>query len=211
MGKLVPPHGSKELRPLLLGGKEREEELMKAQSLKKIPMSSRETSDLIMMGIGAFTPLDGFMGFDDWKGCCDAYSMPTKNFLFWPIPITLSAQQDLAHSIKAGEEVALWDLETETIMGTMKVTQKYAIEKEYECKQIFRTTDPKHPGVEKVLEQGPVNLAGPVKVLSESYYPDMFKSIYQRPAEARKAFEERGWSTVAALQLRNPMHNSHAY
>jgi sulfate adenylyltransferase len=211
MGKLVPPHGSKELKPLLLEGKEREEELKKAQGLKKVPMTSRETSDLIMMGIGAFTPLDGFMGFDDWKGCCDAYSMPTKNFLFWPIPITLSATQDLAGSIKIGEEVALWDVETESIMGTMKVTQRYSIEKEYECKQIFRTTDPKHPGVEKVMQQGPLNLAGPVKVLSESYYPEMFKSIYQRPAEARKVFEARGWSTVAALQLRNPMHNSHAY
>ena len=56
-----------------------------------------------------------------------------------------------------------------------------------------------------------MNLAGPVKVLSESYYPEMFAEIYQRPAEARKIFEERGWSTVAALQLRNPMHGSHAY
>ncbi len=107
--------------------------------------------------------------------------------------------------------MALWDTETESIMGTMKVTEKYAIDKEYECKQIFRTTDPDHPGVQKVMEQGAVNLAGPVKVLSESYYPEMFAGIYQRPAEARKLFAERGWTTVAALQLRNPMHNSHAY
>ncbi len=211
MSTLVPPHGSKALRPLLLEGQEREGELRKAKGLKKVPMTTREASDLIMMGIGAFTPLEGFMGFDDWKGCCDAYALPTKNDLFWPIPITLSAERALADSIKAGEEVALWDLETESVMGTMRVTGKYAIEKEYECKQVFRTTDPKHPGVEKVLQQGPVNLAGPVKVLSESYYPEMFKSIYQRPAEARKAFEARGWSTVAALQLRNPMHGSHAY
>ncbi len=211
MGKLVSPHGSKELKPLLLEGKERDEELKKAEGLKKVPMTTRETSDLIMLGIGAFTPLDGFMGMDDWKGCCDAYSMPTKNYLFWPIPITLSADQAHADSIKVNDEVALWDLETEAIMGTMRVSEKYAIDKEYECRQIFRTTDAKHPGVEKVMQQGAVNLAGRVKVLSESYYPEMFKSIYQRPAEARAAFEARGWSTVAALQLRNPMHGSHAY
>ena len=102
-------------------------------------------------------------------------------------------------------------METESIMGTMKVTAKYSIDREYECKQVFRTTDTAHPGVLKVMEQGPVNLAGPVKVLSESYYPEMFPGIYQRPAEARKIFEERGWNTVAALQLRNPMHGSHAY
>jgi sulfate adenylyltransferase len=211
MGKLVKPHGSDVLKPLLLTGKELEEEKKKAETLKKVPMTSRETSDLIMMGIGAFTPLEGFMSYDDWKGVCDEYKMPTYNGLFWPIPITLSATEELADSIKIGEEVALFDLETQSIMGTMKVTEKYKIDKEHECKEVFRTTDPKHPGVAKVMAQGPVNLAGKVKVLSESYYPEMFKGIYQRPAEARKIFEERGWSTVAALQLRNPMHNSHAY
>jgi sulfate adenylyltransferase len=211
MSKLVLPHGSPDLKPLLLDGQARQEEIKKAEGLKKIPMTSRETSDLIMMGIGAFTPLDGFMGRADWQGCCDTYRLPSKNGLFWPIPITLSAEEALAGSIRVGEEVALWDSETQAIMGTMKVTEKYTIDKEHECKQVFRTTDPAHPGVQKVLEQGPINLAGPVTVLSESYYPEMFAGIYQRPAEARKVFEQRGWSTVAALQLRNPMHGSHAY
>jgi sulfate adenylyltransferase len=211
MHKLVSPHGSSELKPLLLEGRERAEEIQRAAHLKHVPLTSRETGDLIMMGIGAFTPLDGFMGRDDWKGCCDDYALPTKKGLFWPIPITLSTDEEHAKSIARGEEVALWDVETDSLVGTMKVEEKYAIDKEHECKQVFRTTDPKHPGVEKVMEQAAVNLAGPVKALSESYFPEEFKGIYQRPAEARKIFEERGWSTVAALQLRNPMHNSHAY
>ena len=211
MAKLVQPHGSSTLKPLLLEPGAIKDELKKAETLKKVPMTSRETSDLIMMGIGAFTPLDGFMGKEDWQGCCDTFTMPSKKGVFWPIPITLSADKATADSIKTGEEVALWDVETEAIMGTMKVTEKYSIDKEYECKQIFTTTDSAHPGVQKVMEQGPVNLAGPVKVLSESYYPEMFADIYQRPADARKLFEERGWNTVAALQLRNPMHGSHAY
>ena len=211
MSKLVLPHGSAELKPLLLEGAAKQEELKRAETLKKVPMSTRETSDLIMMGIGAFTPLDGFMGREDWQAVCDDYRMPSKKNLFWPIPITLSAAEDLAGSINVGEDVALWDIETESIMGTMKVAEKYTIDKEHECKQVFRTADAAHPGVKKVMEQGPLNLAGPVKVLSESYYPEMFKDIYQRPADARKIFEERGWNTVAALQLRNPMHGSHAY
>ena len=211
MSMLVPPHGSPALKPLLLEGEAKQEEINKAAGLKKVPMTSRETSDLIMMGIGAFTPLDGFMGRDDWKGCCETYAMPSKNGLFWPIPITLSAEQSAADSIAIGEQVALWDTETDALMGTMKVAEKYTIDKEQECKQVFRTTDRAHPGVQKVMEQGLVNLAGAVNVLSESYYPEMFAGIYQRPAEARRAFEERGWSTVAALQLRNPMHGSHAY
>ncbi len=211
MSNLILPHGGGDLRPLLLEGTAGEQELRKAGGLKRVPMTSRETSDLIMMGIGAFTPLDGFMGRDDWRGCCETYSMPSRKGLFWPIPITLSAAEDVAGSIAPGEEVALWDIETESIMGTMKVTEKYGIDKAYECKQVFRTNDPAHPGVQKVMEQGPVNLAGPVRVVSESYYPEMFPGIYQRPADARRLFAERGWNTVAALQLRNPMHNSHAY
>ena len=207
MSKLVPPHGSSELKPLLLEGQAKTEEIKKAQHLKHIPLTSRETGDLIMLGIGAFTPLDGFMGKEDWKSCCDNYTLPSKKGLFWPIPITLSAEEELSKTIALGEEVALWDVETDSLVGTMKVTEKYTIDKAHECKQVFRTNDPKHPGVAKVMEQAGVNLAGPVKVLSESFFPEEFKGIYQHPAEARKIFAERGWSTVAALQLRNPMHN----
>jgi sulfate adenylyltransferase len=211
MSKLVPPHGSRELKPLLLEGQAREEEIKRAATLKKVPLTSRETGDLLMMGIGAFTPLDGFMGKDDWKSCCKNMSLPSKKGLFWPIPVTLSATEELAKSLKVGEKVALWDTETDALVGTMKIAEKYTIDKALECQEVFKTKDPAHPGVQKVMEQSPVNLGGPIKVVSESFFPEMFKGIYQRPAEARKVFEERGWSTVAALQLRNPMHNSHAY
>jgi sulfate adenylyltransferase len=211
MSKLVPPHGSRELKPLLLSGRVLKEEMTKAEGLKKVPMTSREASDLIMMGIGAFTPLEGFMGRDDWKGVCDECAMPSRDGLFWPIPITLSAAEDVAGSVAVGDEVALWDTETETILGSMTIAEKYTISKEHECRHVFGTAETEHPGVAKVMGQGPVNLAGPVKVFSESYYPEMFSAIYQRPEDARRVFQERGWSTVAALQLRNPMHNSHAY
>jgi sulfate adenylyltransferase len=211
MSRLVPPHGSPELKPLLLNQAQKKEEAKRAAGLKKVPLTSRETGDLIMMGIGAFTPLDGFMGKEDWKGCCERFALPSKKDLFWPIPITLSATEELAKSIAIGEEVALWDTDTNELMGTMKVTEKYGIDKEFECNEVFKTADPAHPGVQKVMEQAPVNLAGPIKVLSESFFPEEFKGIYQTPAEARKLFEERNWQRVAALQLRNPMHNSHAY
>ena len=211
MSTLVPPHGSSELKPLLLDPAASQEEAKRAAKLKKVPMTSRETGDLLMMGIGAFTPLDGFMGAEDWKACCDTMTLPSRKGLFWPIPITLSAAEDVASSVAIGEDVALWDTETDALMGTMKIAEKYKIDKAHECKQVFKTNDPNHPGVQKVMEQGPVNLAGPVKVVSESFFPQEFAGIYQRPAEARKLFDERGWSTVAALQLRNPMHNSHAY
>lgn len=207
--KLIRPHGSDRLKILLLEGKEKVEELKKAGKLKKITMTSRETGDLIMLGIGGFTPLEGFMGKDDWKGVCAEMKM--SNGLFWPIPVTLSVSADDANAIKENEEITLISSETKEIMGTMKVTEKYQIDKEFECKNVFGTNDTDHPGVKMVHEQLEWNLAGPVKVLSESYFPEEFKGIYQRPAESRKIFEEKGWRTIAALQLRNPMHRSHEY
>src|SRR3990172_7306679 len=120
MAKLVPPHGSKDLKPLLLTGPALVEEKKRAVKFKRVPMTTREASDLIMLGIGAVTPLEGFMGRDDWKGCCNDYQLPSMKKLFWPIPITLSADQTLANSIAIGEEVGLWDTETDALMGTMK-------------------------------------------------------------------------------------------
>ncbi|HSD62700.1 MAG TPA: sulfate adenylyltransferase [Ignavibacteriaceae bacterium] len=206
---LIRPHGSDDLKILLLSGKEKDEEIKKATKLKKIPATSRETGDLIMLGIGGFTPLEGFMGYDDWKGVCSEMKMTSG--LFWPIPITLSVNEETAKSLKINEEITLISEETKEIMATMKVTEKYKIDKFFECKNVFTTTDPEHPGVKMVMEQLEWNIAGPVKVLSESYFPEEFKGIYQRPAESRKIFEEKGWRTIAALQLRNPMHRSHEY
>jgi sulfate adenylyltransferase len=207
---LVNPHGKeKRLKPLLLAGDALREERRRAEALPRVPMTSRETSDLIMLGIGAFTPLDGFMGHDDWKGVCDDYRM--ADGAFWPIPITLSAAREQADSLKAGQGVALVDEETGELMGSMTIREKCAIDRAHECKQVFRTTDPAHPGVTNVMGQREVNLAGPVKVFSEGRYPAEYPGLYRRPAETRKIFEEKGWGTVAALQLRNPMHRSHEY
>lgn len=207
---LVNLHGrEKKLKPLLLAEKELQEEKQKAKELPKVRMTSRETSDLIMMGIGAFSPLEGFMGKKDWKGVCDDFV--TSDGVFWPIPITLSTTREQADRLKEGQEIALIDEETGELMGSMTVREKYTIDKPHECKEIFKTTDPEHPGVAKVMAQGVVNLAGPVKVFSESYYPELYKDVYLRPAQTREIFQQKGWSTVAALQLRNPMHRSHEY
>jgi sulfate adenylyltransferase len=207
MGKtrLISPHASKELKILLLEGKERDEELKRAETLPKVVMSSRETGDFIFMGIGGFTPLEGFMNEEDWKGVCK--DMKMSNGIFWPIPVTLSHDEKLPD----GTEICLISGETGEIMGTMKVTESYKIDKDFECKNVYTTTDIEHPGVKMVMEQKEWNLAGPVKVLSESYFPEEFAGIYQRPWESRKIFEEKGWKTIAALQLRNPMHRSHEY
>jgi len=224
MTQLVPPHGGKGLTCCLLEGAERDAELKKAEGLKKVDISPLVKGDLIMMGIGGFSPLTSFMTKADWKGVCDDFLLADGTF--WPVPVILDVSKEDADAINDGDEIALFDPEGNEIMGTMKVTEKYeltAAEKKYECEKIFmgegtptaeefwKIAEEDHPGVQVVMGQKAVNLAGPVKVLSEGDYPTKYAGVYHRPEESRKIFEDKGWSEVAALQLRNPMHRSHEY
>ena len=223
MSKLVPPHGGKGLVCSLLEGAAREAELKKAAGLKKVEISPRVRGDLIMMGIGGFSPLNSFMTKADWKSVCDKFTLADGTF--WPVPVTLDANKEEASAINVGDEIAL--VFKGDVYATMKVTEKYSLtaeEKKWECEKIFKgcgedSADDKfwkvaeadHPGVKMVMEQKEFNLAGPVKVLSEGRYPKDYAGVYMRPAELRAELDKRGWGTVAALQLRNPMHRSHEY
>jgi sulfate adenylyltransferase len=218
---LVPPHGGKGLVCCLLQGAELAAEQKKAAGLKKVDISPRAKGDLIMMGIGGFSPLSGFMTKADWKSVCENFTLADGTF--WPVPVTL----DMDEEVKVGEEIALFDPKKGVFMATMKVTEVYEMtdaDKKWECEKVYKGEGeesagdkfweiaPKdHPGVIMVMAQKKYNVAGPVKVLSEGDYRDRFPGCYMSPAEARATFEEKGWSKVAALQLRNPMHRSHEY
>ena len=223
MSKLVAPHGGKGLVCALLHGSELAAEKEKAAGMKQVEITARAKGDLIMMGIGGFSPLDGFMKKADWKGVCEDFQMADGTF--WPVPVTLDVSAADAGDINEGDEIALVkDGET---YATMKVTEKYEMtdaDKKWECEKVFKGEGEEsegdsfwkiapedHPGVIMVLAQKEFNLAGPVKVLSEGEYPAEYKGVYLTPAETRAMFEERGWANVAALQLRNPMHRSHEY
>jgi sulfate adenylyltransferase len=209
MSHLVPPHGGGRLAPRLVQAEERDAGAKRAQSLRKLRVTSREKGDLVMLGIGGFTPLEGFMSHADWQSVCD--DMRLANGLFWPIPITLSTDVAMADSLPAGEDVALIDPDDGSVLAILGVQQKYRIDKAHECQSVFRTTDPAHPGVRMVMEQGDVNLAGPVRVLSDGGFKAKYGELFMTPAETRAAFEREGWSRVAAFQTRNPMHRSHEY
>jgi sulfate adenylyltransferase len=221
MSKLVAPHGGKGLVCCLLEGKALEDEKKKAAGLKQIEISSRAKGDLIMMGIGGFSPLKGFMNKADWKSVCE--KMTLSDGTFWPVPVTMDVAAADAKSLKPGEEVAL--VRKGEIMATMKVEEVYEMteaDKKWECELVFKGAGPDsekfwevapsdHPGVKMVLAQKEFNVAGTVKVLSQGEYPEKFPGVYMTPAQLRAKMDERGWQKVAALQLRNPMHRSHEY
>lgn len=207
MSKLVAPHGGK-LKPLLLQGDELSQAKSKAAALPQVKMTSKEVSDLIMMAMGAFSPLDGFMKKDDYLAVVQ--SMELASGVLWPIPVTLAIDNADAENIAEGGDVALVDGDTGDLMGMMTVEEKYTYDKKEEAEKVFTTTDEEHPGVKRIYTQGDVYLGGPVKAFSEGSYPEQYPE-FGRPAETRKIFEEKGWSMVAAFQTRNPLHRSHEY
>jgi len=197
------------LRPLQLEGERRAEESRRAQTLRKLRIASREKGDLVMLGMGGFTPLPGFMSHADWQRVCD--EMYTADGVFWPIPITLSVDEATAASIAVGEDVALIDPDGDAVLAVLSVSEKYRIDKAHECASVFRTTDAAHPGVQMVMRQGEVNLAGAVRVLGDGGFKARYGALFMTPGETRAEFERLGWSRVAAFQTRNPMHRSHEY
>ena len=206
MSKLVPPHGSNTLKPLALESNAALQEREKSETLTKVVCTSREFGDIIMFGIGGFTPLEGFMNKADWLNVCQ--SMTLENGTFWPIPITLSTNDE---DIKEGQEVAIVYEKTNEIIATMLISEKYTIDKELECNEVFKTTNIDHPGVAIVMSQGKYNIAGKIKVISDGGFPEQYGELYMTPQETRSYFEEKGWTSIAAFQTRNPMHRSHEY
>ena len=207
MPGLVPPHGGK-LLPLLVRSSERDEVIKEAKTLQKVRLNSKEVSDLIMLAMGAFSPLAGFIGREDYESI--VAEMRLKNGLLWPIPVTLSISEEEAGKIKEGQRIALLSSDNDEIMASMLVEEKYSYNRHREARQVFRIDDTEHPGVRSIYKQGEIYLGGPVKVLSEGDYPQRFPEFAQ-PAETRAIFTDKGWTTIAALQTRNPIHRSHEY
>ncbi len=218
MSKLVPPHGGKGLVECLLTGSELVAAKEKAAGLKTLEISNAVKGDVIMLGIGGFSPLNGFMGKADWKSVCE--KMMLADGTFWPVPVCLDTNEEVSE----GEEIALKGKDG-VIYAIMKVEEVYQMtedNKKWECEMVFKgggedsenfwgVALEDHPGVQKVMAQGKYNLAGPVKVLSEGDYREKFPGVYKTPRELRAEMDERGWGNVAALQLRNPMHRSHEF
>jgi len=207
MSKFVPPHGGI-LKPLRVEYDPPQHVVFReAQTLLRVPLSSKEVSDLIMLGIGAFSPLDGFMTRADYEGVLREMRLSTG--ILWPIPVTVAVSGKIAEKVVDGQNVALVDAQN-NVMAVMTVRDVFSYDKQKEAHHVFGTTDKQHPGVRKIYDQGQFYMGGPVEVLSEGDYPDVY-SEFARPAEVRRLFENKGWHTVAAFQTRNPMHRSHEY
>jgi sulfate adenylyltransferase len=169
--------------------------------LERLTLTSREVSDLDMLAVGALSPLEGFMGQEDYDRVVD--EMRLANGLSWALPVCLAVP-----SAPRGDRVALEDAGGR-LLAVLEVEEVYAYDRDREAERCFRTTDTEHPGVARLYEQHRLYVAGRVTVFGR--VPPAFPELALDPAETRAVFAERSWKRVVGFQTRNPIHRAHEY
>lgn len=208
MTGLMSPHGGK-LVDTLVSDAKGAELAREAARLPQVRLSAKQSCDLEMITIGAFSPLTGFMGSDDFESVCKTMKLASGRT--WSIPILLSVKKDEAPGI--GSRVALV-APNGLLQAVMTVKEEFVHDKKLEVPSVFKTEDPAHPGVKAVMEEGDVCLAGPVesvRVCIDPDGPEAFLDYRLTPRQTREEFHKRGWKTVCAFQTRNPIHRAHEY
>ncbi|QQE65246.1 sulfate adenylyltransferase [Leptolyngbya sp. BL0902] len=202
----IAPHGGTLINRLVSPEKEAHF-LDQADHLPRVTLDERAFSDLVMIAIGGFSPLDGFMKKADYDPVVT--DMRLANGLPWAVPVTLSVSEAVADPLKEGSLVRLDD-PTGRFVGVLELEEKYTYDKAREAINVYRTDEDKHPGVKVVYEQGAVNLAGPIWLMQRDPHP-LFPKYQIDPAVSRAMFREKGWKTVVGFQTRNPIHRAHEY
>jgi sulfate adenylyltransferase len=211
MSGLIAPHGGTLVNRVAESSK-KDALVKEAASLPKITLSPKQSCDVEMIGVGAFSPLTGFMGSKDFNSVVD--NMKLASGAIWPIPITLSV--DAAKAPKAGSRVAL-HAPNGTLQAVMTVEEVYPHDRAKEATVFFNKPgddDGKHPGAQAVKNEGDTCLAGPIElvtVCADPNGPEAFLNDRLTPAQTRAEFDKRGWKTVVAFQTRNPIHRAHEY
>ena len=200
--KLVSPFGG-QLIDLTVPETELSDALAKAKELRSIQLSERSLCDLELMATGAFSPIDRFMGREDYRRV--VAEMRLRSGQLFPIPITLPIRDDL--QIQLDSEVALLDARNE-IVAVMYVDEIYEWDLEEAAQEVFKTTDVRHPLVAEMHRWGKRNIAGRLKVLRLPQRYD-FRELRLTPRQTRTHLEHLGSENVVAFQTRNPLHRAH--
>lgn len=200
--RLIPPYGG-QLVNLLVPEDQYEEIKAYAGKLKSIQLSQREIHDLELLAVGAFSPLDRFMGQADHQSVLD--NLTLADGTVWPMPIVLSVNAE--DNIDVGMEIALRNRKNR-ILAIMEVEEKYAWDVKETAQKVFGTLDERHPAVAEMYNWGSFLISGALKVLEIPQHND-FQDIRRTPAQTREVLESYGHENVVAFQTRNPMHRVH--
>jgi len=200
---MIPAHGGR-LVNRIAQGDQRNELLAQAGSAPRLKLNNRELADLEMIGVGAMSPLEGFMNRTDLNSV--VHDCRLANGIVWPLAVTLSNK---GLDLKAGDFIALVDAD-DRLLGTMDVEELYSYDKQEEAEGTLGTSDDAHPGMAYLASIGDEYVAGEIWVLNLPEH-DFANDRRLTPRETRVLFKARGWKTIVAFQTRNPIHRAHEY
>jgi sulfate adenylyltransferase len=207
MTETIKPHGGT-LVNRIVAGEERNKRLKAAEQMQRIPVNDWTISDIDLIGAGAFSPLIGFLQEEDYRSVLNR--MRLADGTVWSIPIILPVDDETAGQLLIGEQVALVGQKDGIIYAIMEIQSIYETDQREEAIKVYKTADPKHPGVQKLYERPATYIGGPIWVLNRPELT-LFKSYALDPAETRAVFARNGWKTVVGFQTRNPVHRAHEY
>lgn len=200
--KLIPPYGDT-LVNLVVSSAEADKLKAYAGELPSIQVSERVVCDLELLATGGFSPLDRFMGQQDYQHVLD--EMRLSNGYVFPIPITLPVEP--SPEVKLGQDVALRNAKNE-LLAVMAIEEMYEWDKEEMAQKVFGTLDLHHPLVAEMSRWGRLNISGRLQVLGLPRHYD-FRDLRLTPAQTRELLSTAGHENVVAFQTRNPMHRVH--
>lgn len=172
---------------------------------KEIELDLTSFADLELIGIGAYSPIEGFFNERDYVSVVE--SMRLSSGVVWSLPITLPVDAQKAAELSVGETVKL-TYEGETY-GVIQIEDLYVPDKQKEAVNVYKTDEQEHPGVKKLFSRGNTYVGGPITLIKKA--SKQFPEFTFEPAETRRQFAEKGWETIVGFQTRNPVHRAHEY
>lgn len=200
---MIAPHGGRLVRRIAHGAAAqalREE----AERLPAVRLAPKEAADIVLIAIGAYSPLEGFMDHETYRTVVEEMHLPNR--LPWTLPVTLPVEEALARRLTSGSRVAL---RAPGLLAVLEVGDIFRRDPEAEAQRVFGTTEARHPGAARVLGESPWVLGGAIHLVDRP--AALFPARALDPNETRAQFERLGWRTATAFQTRNPTHRAHEY
>ena len=207
MKEPIAAHGGKLINREITG-KEAEDAKKKASTLKKLTLTAWEVSDVEMIAVGAFSPLEGFLGEKDFNSVLQ--KMRLANGLPWSLPVVKSITEQEKASIQGSKEAVLVDGESGETLAILHIEEIYKQNKKEHVLKAYGTEEEAHPGVARILSMGDYLVSGKILVFNRPKHKQ-FLEFRNDPKNLRKIFQDKKWKRIVAFQTRNPIHRAHEY